>query len=155
MTTRKAETYAEAKKRLWGTPVPEGAAHGQNSYAARYLGCDCKTCLPSGKRKWMHVEGAAGPQSHRERQQRLRAAKRGTPVPAGTKHGLYTYHVYNCRCAICKAAAAADSHEKRNRWRATAHGRWTTVGENETICWPPKDAGPDWVCPHPNHKEVA
>lgn len=147
-------THARAKELHWGAPVPAHLKHGPNTYAGQVYGCNCKTCLPSGKRKWKNTEGASGPKSHVERQRQLRADKKGTPVPAGTKHGEYAYRVYNCRCAICKAATAEHADRMRNRWRATAHGRWTTVGETEMICWPPKNAGPDWVCPH-EHEEVA
>ena len=149
-----SEVYREAKKKKWGLPVPPHLKHGSNTYAAKVYGCPCKVCLPSGRRKWLHIEGEQAPQSHVERQRRLRARKKGTPVPPGTKHGEYTYRVYSCRCTICKAATAEHSERMRNRWRETAHGRWTTVGDYETICWPPKNAGPEWTCPA-HHEEVA
>lgn len=28
------------------------------------------------------------------------------------------------------------------------HGRWTIGARTTTLCWPPRDAGPDWKCPH-------
>lgn len=147
--------YANDKRALWGKQPPPHLKHGQNTRAARVYGCNCKVCLPTGRRKWINVEGATGPKDHRTRNAESRARKKGQPVPAGTKHGSYAYHTYNCRCAICKAANSESRERTQNRWRVTARGHWTTVGENETICWPPADAGPDWTCPHPNHKEVA
>ncbi len=150
------EKYEAAKKRHWGAPTPPTIKHGPNTYAAKVYGCPCKVCLPSGRRKWMNREdGEPAALTHAQRQKRLRQSKKNTPVPPGTKHGIYTYRIYNCRCDICQAAQAAAHHQQINAWRENAHGRWTTVGENEMICWPPADAGPDWICPHPHHKEVA
>lgn len=152
------EVYAKAKAAKWGKPVPGHLKHGPNNYAARVYGCGCKVCLPSGRRKWVNTEGATGPKSRTQRNAELRAKKKNTPVPDGVKHGVYTYRVYNCRCPTCQAAAAVVAARQANAWRAIAHGRWTTVGDSETICWPPKNAGPDWVCPScasSNKKEVA
>ena len=154
-----SEVYEKAKAAKWGAPVPAHLKHGPNLYAAKVYGCPCKVCLPTGRRKWKNIEGATGPKSHADRQRALRQRKKGQPVPPGTKHGEYAYRVYGCRCKVCKAATAEHADRMRNRWRETAHGRWTTVGVYETICWPPKNADPDWVCPScgssPNQKEVA
>jgi len=32
-------------------------------------------------------------------------------------------------------------------------GIWTDDGETVTLCWPPRDAGPGWTCPHSSHQE--
>lgn len=151
--------HKRAKARYWGLPVPPNLIHGNMSYAARIYGCNCKLCLPSGKRSWTNTEGRTGPKTPHERNRELRANKKGQPVPEGTKHGVYTYNVYNCRCAACKKAYALENERKRNAWRANSHGRWDTREEVDIICWPPKNADPDWVCPScgssPNQKEVA
>lgn len=152
--------YAQEKARLWGKPVPEGNKHGPRSYAARYYGCPCKVCLPSGRRKWINAEDREAPMTHAERQKKLREAKKGKPVPEGVKHGIYTARVYQCPCEVCKAAKKKSSRqEKRRSWRDRAYGHWTTANGVDTICWPPKDAGPDWVCPgcasSTERKEVA
>jgi len=150
------ESFAEAKAKKWGAPVPGHLRHGSNTYAAKVYGCGCKVCLPSGRRKWKNREDADRPMTHEERQRRLRASKKGTPVPEGTKHGIYTARVYLCKCDVCRAAKAAEFQRKKDRWRTKARGRWTSDGIVDTICWPPRDAGPEWTCPHPiHHQEVA
>ena len=145
--------FAERRARYLGKPVPAGLKHGTNSYARRIYGCGCAECVPSGKRTWKNRNQEDRPLRHAERQKKLRRAKKGEPVPAGTKHGLYTYRVYGCRFEVCRAAKTADHERRAEAWRATSYGRWTTVGDYETICWPPRDAGPDWVCPHPHYNE--
>lgn len=159
MSGRKNETYAEAKRRLWGEPIPSHLKHGPNTYAVKYYGCPCGICLPSGRRTWANTEDATGPKSHAERQKALRLAKRGQAVPASVKHGVYAYWTYDCKCDICSSAVSRGLARRRNAWRSRARGRWTTVGENEMICWPPRDAEPDWICPDcasgPNRQEMA
>ena len=151
--------YRQQKERYWGKPVPEGAKHGQASFAAKVYGCDCRACLPSGRRNWKNIEGATGPVSKTERGRRLRANKRGEPVPPGTKHGRYTRKVYACKCDVCKNAENTARRAARESWRATAHGRWEQIGPYKTgidvICWPPRDADPDWQCPDPSHQEAS
>lgn len=151
-------TFAERKRKLWGTPVPPGVKHGPNTHAAKYRGCDCRVCLPSGRRTWRNTEGATGPKDRNAHHGALRARKKGTPVPENVKHGVYGYRIYGCRCEACRAAIREVGLRQRNAWREKSHGRWTTVGEFETICWPPRDAGPNWVCPScgsHDKKEVA
>lgn len=157
MTRSNSHKFAERRARYLGKPVPAGLKHGTNSYARRIYGCGCAECVPSGKRTWKNRNHEDRPLTHAERQKKLRSNKRGKPVPPGTKHGTYAGRVYGCTCPICKAAKRRETARSANRWRSTAHGRWTTVGKSEMICWPPRDAGPDWVCPDPSHynKEVA
>ncbi len=153
--------YAEAKRRLWGAPIPPGIKHGPNTFASKVRGCDCKKCLPSGRRIWVNREEGDVSLTHLQRQKKLRDSKKNTPVPAGAKHGVYAYRIYNCRCDVCRATVSGAAKRQANAWREFSRGRWTTTGDSETICWPPKNAGPDWVCPgcgsssHPNKKEVA
>ena len=157
MSVRTGADYRAYREKFWGLEPPPHLKHGPATWAAKVYGCPCSTCLPSGKRTWKHTEGATGPLSGTERGRRLRASKRGQPVPEGTKHGGYASRVYGCKCEVCRGANAAEKHEKDNAWRALARGRWQTIGDRwrgiEVICWPPKDAGPDWVCPHPSHEE--
>ena len=150
-------THQDAKARFWGLTPPDGIKHGPNTHAARAYGCDCKVCLPSGRRKWTSIEGATGPKSPKQRRDESRKRLHGTPVPEGTKHGIYAYHVYGCRCATCVAAKRAG--DARRHWTNKARGRYSegkdAAGQPTTIrCWPPRDAGPDWQCPDPSHQEV-
>lgn len=155
--------YQRQKEKYWGKPVPPRVKHGPTSHARKVYGCRCAICTPRGEEEGTHrTTGEPDrPMTHDERQKRLRARKRGTPVPPGTKHGIYTSRVYRCKCDICRAAKSAQYRRKVDRWRETARGRWTSDGIMDTICWPPRDAGPEWTCPGcastPTHqnKEVA
>jgi len=131
---------------------------------ARRRGCECKLCLPSG------VVGSGGngrvyadrPLTRKERDDRSKRKLFGTPVPPTVKHGTYARRVYGCRCLICETIGKRKKRpavHPRDRWRLTARGRWLTSKDDqgnkiEVICWPPRDAGPDWTCPHPSHKEM-
>lgn len=143
------KSHDQLKRERWGLPVPEGYKHGPKSMAYRHYGCACRVCLPSGKR-----HDGENPIPHNERQKKLRATKKGTPVPEGTKHGIYTARTYGCTCKICDAAKKTASHREKNPWMyRPTHGRWTMRKDSggalvDVLCWPPKDAGPDWVCPH-------
>lgn len=139
---RKAKR-ARQRLEFWGLPVPEGMKHGRSTLACEAYGCDCKACLPSGKRTKL---GEGGKLTHDERQRRLRAAKLGLPVPPGARHGLYTYRVYGCRCDACRAARRHSEQQKANRWRETAVGSWSTRDSNDVIHWPPVGEGL-WTCP--------
>ncbi len=154
-----ARTWAEAREKYWGAPIPEGLKHGSNTWVARVYGCGCSTCLPSGQRIWKNVEGATGPLSGTERRRRSREKLYGQPVPDDVKHGIYTYQVYGCRCPACMEAKNGQNAKRQNAWRKTARGRWLTSKDEtgaplEIICWPPANAGPDWTCPDPTHKET-
>ncbi len=157
MTRSSSHDYAERRARYFGKPVPATLKHGNNSYARRIYGCGCVECLPSGKRTWKYRNKEDRPLTHAERQKKLRQAKAGQPVPEGTKHGIYTARVYLCPCDICRKAKSKSSRqEKKRSWRDRAYGHWTTANGVDTICWPPKNAGPEWTCPHHhNIKEVA
>lgn len=132
--------HSEGVARYWGLPVPGHLKHGVRTTAARFYGCDCKLCLPSGKRR-----GPGTPQAERQRKsvQRLR----GTPVPPDLKHGIYVYRAYGCKCDVCRAAKAANKRQVDNRWRATACGDWQDGAELTTVHWPPRGFG-WWECPH-------
>lgn len=129
----------------WGLPVPPGLKHGQRTKAKAAYGCDCSLCLPSGRRN--RPPGQRKPQGERNRA--LRAAKKGKPVPEGTKHGLYAYRTYACRCRVC--VVANNENRPKSNWRDKAHGRWSTALRNgeeyDILCWPPRTAGPAWTCP--------
>lgn len=112
--------------------VPEGLVHGRNSRACRIYRCDCKACLPSGKRR----PEVGTPQKERNRQ--LRERKWGTPVPEGTRHGRYAYRTYGCRCDVCVAAQEAS----RPRAESTAVER----NDVTVMHWPPIGEGM-WECP--------
>lgn len=132
------------RDRHWGMPVPEHLKHGSGTRAARIYGCDCKTCLPTGRR-WRKTNEKPTP-THRDRQKKLREAKKGQPVPPDVKHGVYAYSVYGHRCDICRAAAAATFARRQNRWRETATGHWDDAGEMTVLHWPPRGVGM-WECP--------
>lgn len=140
------------KERHWGAPVPPHLKHGPATAAMKVYGCDCEVCLPSGRRYWQNTEGATGPAPYIERDKKMRTAKRGTPVPANVKHGVYAYRVYACRCPVCMAARQANDERRRWLWLWRARGTWTMRRDEEgneldVICWPPATAGPDWRCP--------
>ncbi len=150
--------YQRQKEKFWGKPVPAGLRHGVTSNVRKIYGCRCVLCSPGQnepKRTWREPGRPDRAATHVERQKKLRDGKKGQPVPPGTKHGIYTSRVYQCKCPICVAAKREVYAKQAEAWRATSHGRWTTVGDYETICWPPKGAGPEWTCPHPHHQEVA
>lgn len=140
-----ATTHAEEVARFWGLPVPSHLKHGQNTRAARTYGCDCSLCLPSGRRNRPRGQRM----SSSERQKRLRAKKLGTPVPEG-RHGSHGYHVYGCRCDICRAARRDAGEKKRNAWRETARGHWHTEEragvELDVLHWPPANLDEPWLC---------
>lgn len=94
------EKYHRAKLKYWGAPVPGHLKHGDDSYAAKVYGCDCRDCLPSGRRRAAKGQGM----SARQREINLRANKKGKPVPPGTRHGIYAYKIYRCQCDICIGA---------------------------------------------------
>lgn len=146
--------WASRRARHAGQPVPEGLKHGSNSYARRIYACGCELCLPSGKRTWRYRNDETRALTHAERQSKYRAGKYGTTPPPHIKHGVSTYQIYGCRCSICREAVSVQRAKKKNAWRENARGHWTSDGTVDTICWPPNNAGPDWVCPH-NHQEVA
>lgn len=135
--------YQRAREKYYGLPVPAHLKHGQNSRACRIYGCDCKACLPSGRRviRGRRMSGA-------ERQRKLRQAKKGKPVPPTVKHGVYASRVYGCPCDICRAARnrVLKRQRAKRHWKTTAVGIWTTVFDTTTIHWPPVGQG-TWTCP--------
>lgn len=141
--------YQRAQRRFYGAPVPATLRHGPGTRASAIYGCDCKTCLPSGKRvrkAWRDEP----PLTKLERQNRSRASLRGQAVPPGNKHGIYAYRVYGCRCEDCELAKKRADHKSKNPWlyRPT-RGRWNVGEETTTVCWPPAGADPTtWRCPH-------
>lgn len=145
---RRRPTPREQRDRYWGLPVPEGNRHGPKTNASRFYGCDCRLCLPSGQRK----PKGDGRATHAERQKKLREAKRGHPVPPGTRHGIYAQRVYGCTCEVCSAAISRQRHRKKNPWmyRDDLRGRWRQGKRNgqimDVLCWPPASAGPQWAC---------
>lgn len=135
--------YFRDQERYWGLPVPSHLKHGPNSRAVRIYGCDCKTCLPSGKR----YKQPGGPITHKDRQKKLRETKKGKPVPEGTKHGVYAYRTYGCKCDICRAARSRKSHQEKNPWMyRPTRGHWVEKDGVTSLCWPPATAGTDWEC---------
>lgn len=139
MTSR----FLQAKEEHWGTPVPPGRKHGRESYTAKIYGCDCKLCLPSGRRRADRGQGV----DHATRQKKLRANKKGTPVPAGTKHGIYTYKTYGCRCDICvQTNRRRNRHQKSWAWLENATGHYAFDAKVTVIHWPPVGRG-IWTCP--------
>lgn len=142
--------WRAAKKQHWGAPVPGHLKHGQTTWACKVYGCDCKLCLPTGRRN--RPRGQAKTPVERDREYRHR--KRGQPVPPGRKHGAWTYRSYKCRCAVCVAGNAALRKATAERWRERARGRWVDGKTLTVICWPPKNAGPEWSCPDPHHLEA-
>jgi len=147
-----------ARERYWGMPVPAHLAHGPKTWACHVYGCGCQVCLPSGRRTWRNTEDATGPLSHRDRQKKYQARLKGRPVPEG-KHGERGYRLYGCRCDICKAERRAKDLRQRNAWRNRARGRYSEGKDGDgqattVICWPPRDAPPDWTCPDPSHLEI-
>jgi hypothetical protein len=136
--------FARAKLKHWGAPVPEGLKHGTNTYAAQVYGCDCRVCLPSGRRRAAPGEGIP----RNERNRKLREAKLGKPVPPGVKHGPYAYKTYGCRCDICKQANRRQRKRGRMAWLASATGFYDFAaggGEVDVIHWPPVGVGM-WTC---------
>ena len=129
--------------------IPPHLKHYPASIARRKYGCDCRQCLPSGRPHGGRPPKEEGALPHVVRQKRLRDSKKGEPVPAGTKHGVYTYRVYACRCPVCVAARSRQNHRTKNPWMyRKTHGRWVEKNGTTTLCWPPRGAGPDWQCPH-------
>lgn len=136
--------HADEVRKYWGSPVPPHLPHGR-SRARTIYGCGCKICLPSGRRRPPRGEGTPAV----ERQKKSRLNLQGKPVPEGTKHGVYTYKFYRCRCPICQAAHNVQAHRYRNPWMyRPTRGRWTESEGTTILCWPPAGAGPDWKCPH-------
>lgn len=115
--------------------IPDGLKHGTESRARRIYKCGCIECLPSGRRKPAKGEG----QTNAERDRALRQRKKGKPVPEGTAHGNYAYRTYQCRCEVCRAAAA----EKR---RKAPKPKRVTVDGLGVFHWPPVGEGM-WECP--------
>lgn len=130
----------------------EQLKHGPTSRARYDRGCTCEVCYQGEVRRRpvyrVHDDRAMTPA---ERQARSRANLFGTPVPEGVKHGVYCRKVYGCQCEESREARAKSLRRARNRWRVTARGRWGNAYRDghdfDTICWPPRDAGPDWQCP--------
>lgn len=125
----------EVRERYANKPVPPGLKHGKESRARRFYKCGCPECLPSGKRRPPKGEG----QTWAERDRKLRHRKRGTPVPEGTKHGVYAYRTYGCLCDVCRAAAAEKRKTAPKPEKVTADGL-------EILHWPPRGIGM-WECP--------
>jgi hypothetical protein len=129
--------------------VPAYLKHRPGSWARQKYGCDCRDCLPKGEGTPGRPPKGDAALSPRERQARLRAAKKGQPVPPGTKHGIYAFKIYGCRCSTCRAAKVRQNHRVKNPWMyRPLRGRWHEEDGITTLCWPPVGAGPDWTCPH-------
>lgn len=129
--------------------IPDHLKHYPASIARRRYGCDCRKCLPSGRPDPGRPPKEEGALSHAARQRKLRHSKKGQPVPPGTKHGVYTARVYACKCDDCRAAKARQNHRTKNPWMyRPTRGRWVEENGTTRLCWPPRGAGPDWVCPH-------
>lgn len=139
---KKAAWRRRRKERDWGTPPPPHLKHGPQTVAADIYGCDCRDCLPSGRRRTPPGEGM----TVAERQRRSRANRHGTPVPPGRKHGIYTYKIYGCRCDFCEKANRDASKKQRASWRDTAVAHWGTRGGMDVVHWPPVGEG-TWSCP--------
>ena len=127
--------------------------HYPGGLARRRFGCDCRKCLPSGQ-----AGSGSGPRildrplTPSERRRRSRQNLRDKPVPPGVKHGIYAARVYNCKCSTCRAVRNLHNDRKRRPWRygIGVQGRWRELGGQKgktVVCWPPRDAGPNWVCP--------
>lgn len=140
----------------------EKLKHGPGSRARWLRGCTCDVCIRPRNGVVMPSRVRPDrPLTHAERQKRLRDKLRGTPVPPGTKHGQYCRKVYGCDCAEAKAYLrearkrhrAAAANRRRADPDAPIWGRWTLdpVRQLDVVCWPPRDAGPEWRCPHPDH----
>lgn len=138
---QKAAWLKRRKERDWGTPVPEHLRHGTRTMASDIYGCDCRECLPSGRRRPPRGEGL----TRVERERRLRKNKRGQPVPPGS-HGIYGYKIYGCRCDFCEKANRDASRKQRASWRDTAVAHWGTRGGMDVVHWPPVGEG-TWSCP--------
>lgn len=138
-------TYKEIQARYWGLPVPPHLKHGPNTWAKQAYGCGCRVCLPSGRR-W-HVTEEKKTLTGAERRRRSRNNLRGKPVPSGTKHGVYTYRVYNCRCDVCSAADSRTRWRRRWAWLTRARGSYEFLPDKIIVHWPPATAGADWTCP--------
>lgn len=139
------------REQVWGGPVPDHLKHGPNKRAARIYGCDCTVCLPSGKRCAPKGAGL----SKAERAKRLRIAKKGQPVPEGTKHGPYAYKIYGCRCDVCRASTSTVRKRRRDRAPEGRQriGHWTRHVERglDIIHWPAVNTEP-WACPECGEK---
>lgn len=147
--TDHAAAYQRAKLKYYGLPVPPHLKHGQSSRAANIYGCDCKLCLPSGRRMTTKM-------THAERQRKLRQAKRGKPLPPGTKHGVYAYRVYGCRCDFCVHTFRKSHRGVKQSWRTRATGVWGTGVDAagfpvDVLHWPPVGTG-TWTCPDCNQR---
>lgn len=151
MSTRHERQVAK----YWGAPVPSHLKHGKGTFAKKVYGCDCRDCLPSGRR---NRRSDGKPFTPRERRLRSRMKLRGKPVPPGVKHGIYTYNVYQCRCDDCRAANRAERVRTENRWRKTARGHWSTEVRDgkqvEVIHWPPATLDEAWICPDCDYKII-
>lgn len=150
MTSQRVLRFRREREKYWGLPVPPGYKHGPTSHVRQVYGCDCSLCLPSGQRNSQTL--GTKPLTPNERDRRLRASKRGQPVPPGLQHGGYTYRTYACRCDVCTKWNRERGVREKQAWRKKARGRWTKAlrdgAEYDIICWPPRNAGPDWKCPH-------
>lgn len=141
--------HQRAKDAHWGLPVPPGCKHGQGTWAAKVYGCDCKKCLPTGRR--LRPRGQRIP--HAERQQKLRESKHGQPVPPSVKHGIYAYKIYGCRCDPCVLASNARRRRRTWAWLKNATGHYAFAAKKDAdnfdvdvIHWPPAGTG-IWTCP--------
>lgn len=125
-----ATKFQRDKERFWGLPVPPHLKHG-GSRAKGVYGCDCKACLPSGRRNKLDGE----PLTSTERSRKLRENKKGEPVPPDVKHGIYGYDVYSCRCEVC---VEASNSRRRVDWRLrNSYGEWIQREDGVTIVhWP-------------------
>lgn len=147
MRTYTPEGWQKRRKAYEGRPVPEGIAHGSQSWARRAYRCECADCV--------NPEPRVGT-PHAERQRKLRQAKRGKPVPPGTKHGIYAYRTYQCRCGVCLEAKVRDGHRRKNPWMyRPTRGRWREENGVTTLCWPPEGAGSNWRCVCDAQREVS
>lgn len=129
--------------RHWGGPVPSHLKHGPQTRAAKVYGCDCRLCLPSGKRRPAKGQG----QSARQRQRASRERLRGQPVPPHVRHGTYPYQYYRCRCDVCRAAVREARQRRLLRGREGWHGHWHEGPDTTTVHWPPRNLDEPWLCP--------
>lgn len=130
-------SYRDQQKKFYGLPVPPHLEHGKLTAKSIY-GCDCKVCLPSGRRNRINGDRL----SRRDRSKRLRDSKRGQPVPEGVKHGVYAYNVYGHRCEICRAEHKDARRRTEMRKR---RGEWINRPDGITVVhWPAREG---WACP--------
>lgn len=142
-------THREQVERFWGLPVPPNLKHGNNTKAARAYGCDCKVCLPSGRRRRVFEDR---PLTRMERARRHRANVYGTTPPPHIKHGIACARNYGCTCEVCsEAKRRANKRQAWLRewgWTERAYGRYTLLPDKTIVHWPPAGSPPDWKCPH-------